>query len=168
MELTPRDETEVPRPSRGRVGSSSRRWVAGTVIGVLLAVMGVLVYKGLSEATLYFRTADEAVADKASLGTRRFRLEGKVVADPVEQDGAVTFEVSHEGVAVPVHHTGSPPEMFKQGIPVVLEGHWDESGEFFASDHILVKHDEKYESQDDYDKRMSEADDDTSSGDGGG
>jgi cytochrome c-type biogenesis protein CcmE len=168
VELTPREESEVPTPSRGRAGGSSRRWVAGTVIGVLLAVMGVLVYKGLSEATLYFRTADEAVADKASLGTRRFRLEGTVVAKPVEKDGTVTFEVTQKGVDVPVHHTGSPPELFKQGIPVVLEGHWDESGAFFASDHILVKHDEKYESKDDYDKRMSEAGTDGSGGSSGG
>jgi cytochrome c-type biogenesis protein CcmE len=127
------------------------------VLGVLIAVMGVLVYKGLSEATLYFRTADEAVAQKSSLGTRRFRMEGTVVAQPAERGTTVEFDVRNKGVTVPVHHTGSPPEMFRPGIPVVLEGHWDPSGRFFASDHILVKHDEKYESEADYKKRIAQA-----------
>ena len=42
----------------------------------------------------------------------------------------------------PVHHRGDPPELFKAGVPVVLEGRWQ--GDFFASDRILIKHDENY------------------------
>ena len=47
---------------------------------------------------------------------------------------------------------GHPPEMFRPGIPVVLEGHWHEAADVFASDRILIKHDESYESKDDYER----------------
>jgi cytochrome c-type biogenesis protein CcmE len=40
---------------------------------------------------------------------------------------------------------------------VVLEGHWEESGDVFDSDRIMIKHDATYESEDDYRQRMREA-----------
>jgi cytochrome c-type biogenesis protein CcmE len=48
-------------------------------------------------------------------------------------------------VPVEVHHEGDPPELFKAGEPVVLEGRWDRSVDVFASDRMLVKHDETYD-----------------------
>jgi cytochrome c-type biogenesis protein CcmE len=41
-----------------------------------------------------------------------------------------------------VSHQGDPPELFKPGIPVVLEGRFQ--GATFASDRIMVKHSEDY------------------------
>ena len=38
--------------------------------------------------------------------------------------------------------TGQPPQLFKPGIPVVLEGHWQ--GAVYASDQIMVKHTASY------------------------
>lgn len=164
VDLSPRpgDAAGGDTPGRGSDGrSSSRRWLGRGVIVVVLLVVGVLVYKGLSDAALYFRPADQAVAEKDDLGTRRFRLQGAVVAEPVEVDGGIEFQVVHNDVTVDVHHVGAPPDMFAVDIPVVLEGSWDESGAFFASDHILVKHDETYESQEDYEERMADAREDT-------
>jgi cytochrome c-type biogenesis protein CcmE len=62
-----------------------------------------------------------------------------------ESDDTVDFTVAFNGARVDVHHEGSPPELFEPGIPVVLEGRWDASGDFFDSDRILVKHSEQYE-----------------------
>jgi len=47
-------------------------------------------------------------------------------------------------VTVPVVHTGLQPQLFKPGVPVVLDGHWAPGGAYFASDTIEVKHDESY------------------------
>jgi cytochrome c-type biogenesis protein CcmE len=134
------------------------------VLAAVVAVLGLLVVRGLSDATLYFRNADEAVAQRDSLGDKRFRLQGTVVGEPVESDGTVSFAVTFNGVAVDVRHAGSPPELFKPGIPVVLEGHWDESGELFDSDRIMIKHDSTYESTEDYQERVDQAE----QGGGGG
>jgi cytochrome c-type biogenesis protein CcmE len=117
-----------------------RLWIAGVVV---LGALGFLVYQGLGNATLYFRTADEAVAQRAQLGDRRFRIEGDVVDGSVHQVGDdVSFVLTKNDVEVPVRHKGDPPELFRPGIPVVLEGRFQ--GDTFASDRIMVKHSETY------------------------
>ncbi|HUQ63199.1 MAG TPA: cytochrome c maturation protein CcmE [Acidimicrobiales bacterium] len=115
-------------------------WVAGAAI---LLALGFLVVRGLGDATVYFRTADEAVAQRDALGDRRFRIEGDVVPGTVREfSGTVDFRIASNGVEVPVVHHGDPPELFKPGTPVVLEGRFE--GEQFASDRIMVKHTETY------------------------
>lgn len=168
MELTPRTfgDDSGPDGDGGAVAtrtryrrprSRPRRWLPLAVLGVILVALGFLVFKGLSDATLYFRNADEALAQRESLGTDRFRLQGTVTGDPTETDGVVSFAVAFNGASVDVRHVGSPPELFRPGIPVVLEGHWEESGDVFDSDRIMIKHDATYESEDDYRQRMREA-----------
>lgn len=111
---------------------------------VVLGALAFLLVR-LGDATLYFRTADEAVAQRDSLGDRRFRLEGVVVAGSVEQVGDdVSFEVTENGATVPVRHTGDPPELFQPNIPVVLEGRFADGSDVFSSDRIMVKHSESY------------------------
>jgi cytochrome c-type biogenesis protein CcmE len=166
MELTPRTFADTGTDGEGgalatkpRAGDRRRRrrWVPLAVLGVVLVALGVLVFKGLSDATLYFRNADEAVAQRESLGTKRFRLQGTVTGAPADAAGVVSFAVTFNGASVDVRHVGSPPELFRPGIPVVLEGHWDESGDVFDSDRIMIRHDATYESEDDYQQRMREA-----------
>lgn len=167
MELTPRtlDDDDVtvegddgappPRPRARRRGR--RRWLPLMVLAVVVAGLGGLMLKGLSDAALYFRNADEAVAQRDDLGTRRFRLQGTVVGEPEIDGDHVTFDVAYNGVDVAVSHIGAPPEMFRPGIPVVLEGHWRDGTAVFDSDEMLVKHDESYESKDDYEQRIDDA-----------
>lgn len=131
MDLTPGVATPVRRRSR----------LAYIVLAVVLLALVVVVYQALSSASLYFYNADEAVEERAELGDDRFRLQGTVLGETIEEtaDG-VEFTVTFNGVEVDARHQGDPPELFEAGIPVVLEGRWDESGDFFRSDRILVKH----------------------------
>lgn len=146
--MTPGDAPPVmppgsrPEPSSRR--PSSRRPLV--VLGIVVLAIGFLAYQGLEGATTYFRNADEAVAQRDELGTRRFRLQGTVVAGSVEEDGAdVRFLVEYHCVTVPVTHRGSRPELFKPGIPVVVEGSFVAGTEkSFESDRIIVKHTTEY------------------------
>ena len=133
-------DTRAPAARSGR----RRLWLAGAVIAV---AVGFLLVRGLGDATVYFKTADEAVAQKEDLGDRRFRLEGTVVAGTVRPapDG-VKFDVRGTGGGtVGVRHQGDPPELFQPDIPVVLEGHW--RGDHYSSDRIMVKHSSEYRAE---------------------
>lgn len=153
-DLTPRE-----RPARAK-----RR--TGPVLLVLVVVLaiGALLFKTLGDASLFFKNVDEAVSQRSSLGEKRFRMQGTVVPGTIRKsdDGlgpSVFFSVSFNGVLADVASSDTPTELFKDGIPVVLEGAWKSSppagtfadgardGWYFASDRILVKHDANYESE---------------------
>lgn len=128
-------------PARHRDLDRRRAWLAGAVI---LAALGFLLVRGLDDATVYFKTADEAVAGRAALGDRRFRIEGVVVAGSVREVGdQVAFQIRGDrGSTVDVVHRGAQPGLFQPDVPVVLEGRWD--GSHYASDRIMVKHTAEY------------------------
>jgi cytochrome c-type biogenesis protein CcmE len=102
----------------------------------------------LSNNVVYFRTVSEAVHNRADEGTSRFRLAGAVVDGSVrETTRGVRFEVTDGKHTVTVDHIGDPPDLFKEGAPVVCEGHWAStaSNAAFQSDRILIKHGADYE-----------------------
>jgi cytochrome c-type biogenesis protein CcmE len=115
--------------------SRPRAWVA---VALIAAALGFLLFRGLGNATVYFKTVDEAVAERDRLGDRRFRIEGTVVTEP--RDGR--FTIQGERHRTEVVHTGDVPQLMQVGIPAVLEGRWD--GDRFASDEIMVKHTPEY------------------------
>jgi cytochrome c-type biogenesis protein CcmE len=121
------------------------------VLALIVVAIGFVLFQGLNNAALYYRNADEAVRDKASLGTRRFRVQGTVQQDVTKNGQRVEFTIrfpdNASGTTINVVHEGDPPELFQPGLPVVLEGHWSSDGAFFASDRILVKHSEEYKAE---------------------
>jgi cytochrome c-type biogenesis protein CcmE len=124
---------------RALLGSRRRQVIALLVIA---GAVSFLLLEGLSNATVYFKTADQAVADKAALGHRQFRIEG-TVEPGVHQVGTTTdFSIYANGVRVAVVDSADPPQLFKAGVPVVLDGHWE--GAVYASDQIMVKHTASY------------------------
>lgn len=144
MTLTPPSVgTPVPPapPARRRAYLGSRRRQLVAVL-VIAAVVGFLLFQGLTNSTQYFYTADQAVAHRSSLGTKAFRIEGTVENDVRQVSGHTEFEIYANGVTVAVVDSKEPPQLFKPGIPVVLEGRW--SGPVFASDLIMVKHSASY------------------------
>ena len=161
LDLTPRTGDDAPvRSGRPARKANPLLWV---VLLAIVAGVGFVVYKGLSGATLYFRNADEAVAERDELGTRRFRLQGVVVDDAVTEGDVVTFEVEFNDVTVPVRSTDGLPSLFAPGEPVVMEGRFaDAEDPLFLADRVLVKHDESYEA--DNGDRLDDAEDGHSDG----
>ncbi len=132
--------------SRGGSARNTRRYVAiAALVGVLVALAAVL-FIGLNDAATFFYNVDEAVAQRHDLEGERFRMQGNVVDGSVtETADGVDFVITFNSVEVPVHHTGTPPELFGPEIPVVIEGSFD--GEVFRSDEILVRHDNEYDEE---------------------
>ena len=154
LDLRPRtSDADSPPPARRR-----RSPIAYLVLAAVLVGLGFVVLNGLSGATLYFRNADEAVAQRDELGTRRFRIQGLVVDEPVIDGDIATFEIAYNGVAVPIRLSDGIPEMFQVDRPVVMEGRFAEGDEvLFLADRIFVKHDEVYEEENP--DRIDEAED---------
>ena len=154
LDLTPRTGPPAgastgggTRPTRARSG---RKWPWLIVLVAIVLAIGFIVSRAITDATLFFYNADEAVSKQQELGVKRFRLQGTVVPGTTKRtaDG-VAFTVDFNGTDVAVDHVGDPPELFQDRIPVVLEGHWASTtpGAHFASDRILVKHSENYEAK---------------------
>lgn len=143
-EPTPAGPPASPR-LRPRSPVRTRRRLALAAV-VIAGAAGFLLYKGLTSAVVYFKTADEAVADRAQLGDTTFQLEGVVAAGSVHQlgGGRVAFVVTSGGARVPVVNSGEPPQLFRAGIPVVVVGHFVGTSDRFVSDQILVKHSNEY------------------------
>lgn len=140
---------ETPRPAPPARPKRKGRYIVA-VGGCVVAVVAIIVLAvALSENVVYFRTVTEAVNNRKSEGTSRFRLAGGVVDGTIEENdrqGSVTFEVTDGKKTVTVRHEGDTPALFKNGAPVVCEGHWaSKSGDaVFVSDRILIKHGASY------------------------
>ncbi len=128
------------------VATRRRQWL---VVGVVaLLAIAFFVIQALGNATLYFRTADEAIAQRTSLGEKRFRIEGLVKNDSIHTEGSFTdFAIESKGTSVDVRNAGQPVGIFREGIPVVLEGRFRAGGNVFESDRLLVKHTADYEAK---------------------
>ena len=115
------------------------------VVGlVLVGALVFLVVKGLSSALNFYLPADQAMAQRATLGTPdlQSRGGGRAGLDPFDPErGGLR---GHLGIdpARRWCNTGSPPQLFQPDIPVIAVGHF--SGTTFVSDQILVKHSSNY------------------------
>ncbi len=140
--------TLAPPPAAARPRPRHRARLV-VVFAVLLGAVAFLLAEGLGSSLDYFDPVHQALAKKATLGTTTFRLEGTVVAGTVvrTRHGA-DFSVAGGGEQVAVENSGSPPQLFQPGIPVVVVGHFASAGsDVFVSNQILVKHSATYIAQ---------------------
>jgi cytochrome c-type biogenesis protein CcmE len=141
------DDEDLPPVVTPTAGG--RRVRKGRLAFAVVALVGALIFIVLQagDATVYFRTVDEAVAQRQALGTKRFRLEGVVQSGTITQTAdALRFRIygDHGATADIVHRGGQPTGLFRDDIPVVLEGRWASEGTTFLSDRVIVKHSETY------------------------
>lgn len=137
---------ERPRPS---LESPTRRCTKRRLWFVAAVLVGALVFllvEGLGSSLDYFDTVDQALADRSTLGTSTFRLEGLVVPGSIHPTADGTdFVVSDGTEQVSVQNVGSPPELFQGDVPVVVVGHFaGPASALFLSNQIMVKHSANY------------------------
>jgi cytochrome c-type biogenesis protein CcmE len=140
------DVTPVAPPA---TASRSRRRSLLVVVVLVGAVLALLA-QGLLHNLDYFETVQQAMSHRATLRTTDFRLEGLVAKGSVQRtgtgadfylDGTRTDEIF-------VREVGAPPELFRAGIPVVVDGHFlSDTSTTFVAHQIIVKHTASYIAQ---------------------
>jgi cytochrome c-type biogenesis protein CcmE len=136
-----------PPPSSRPLRRPPRKRLRLMVVGaVLVAAFVYILAVGLGSSLDYFDTVNQALAQKASLGTSTFRLEGVVVPGTVVRtDSGADFMVAEGQQRVAVRNTGTPPQLFQADLPVVVVGHFvSTTSDTFLSNQILVKHSASY------------------------
>lgn len=121
-----------------------RQFVLFGVAGVVALVVAITV-AGLNDNLTYYLYPNEAVAQRADFPDgERFRLAGQVVDGSLAEDGDdLIFVVTDGSATVPVILVNSPPALFDEEVPVLLEGYW--SGDEFVAESAVIRHDENYE-----------------------
>ena len=117
--------------------------VAGVAV---LIIAGLLIYRALSSSLVYFILPSEYAANPAQFANRSIRLGGIVEPGSVKFDDqtlSLAFRVTDSFKTYPVTHHGAPPDLFKEGLGVVVEGKFQD--DTFYSHNVLVKHSEVYE-----------------------
>lgn len=125
--------------------TSKRKWaIAGTA--AIVAVFGWMLYGGLDKNVVFFLTPKELLAKGTEGYDVPIRLGGQVKPGSVkwnDQTLELTFTVVDGVAEVPVTSKGAPPQMFRDGMGVVLEGRYGRDSVFGATS-LMVKHSNEY------------------------
>lgn len=132
---------------------TKRLIVGGILVGGALTLIAFLQF---GENVVYFYTPDEAKQNAEKLSQSLIRLGGMV------QPGSVQWQAENldlrfivtdfRGNDVRVVHRGAPPDMFKEGQGVVVEGRLAADGSSIQSRKLMVKHSEEYKKPGDHSK----------------
>jgi cytochrome c-type biogenesis protein CcmE len=135
------EEIAVARPASRR-----NRWFAVAALAVAGTAFLVLSVGGIGENLVYYwGPRDVHAAGPKAVGAT-IRLGGQVAAGSIKMgEGAsnLEFQVADGDVLVPVRSQGVPPQMFREGIGVVVEGTMTEGG-WFECKRLMVSHDNEY------------------------
>jgi cytochrome c-type biogenesis protein CcmE len=113
---------------------------------IILGAFGYLIYGGIGGNLVYFLTPGELLAKGPSAIDMPVRLGGQIVPGSVTWNAEkldLRFRVTDGSKEVPVRATGAPPQMFRPGIGVVVEGRYARDGTFQAT-NLMVRHSNEY------------------------
>lgn len=121
-----------------------RHFVLFGIAGVVALVVAITV-TGINDNLTYYLYPNEAMDQRAEFPDgERFRLAGEVVSGTVAEEGEdLVFEVTDGSATVPVLLVRTPPPLFNEEVPVLLEGSWNDT--VFIADEALIRHSENYE-----------------------
>jgi cytochrome c-type biogenesis protein CcmE len=118
------------------------KFIAGGA--VIVVALGYMIYAGVTQSAVYFVTPSEIQA--APVAGKAYRLGGLVAPGSLRWEPKtldLTFTLTDGKASVPVHHKGTPPDLFGERRGAVVEGSWDARG-YFKATLILAKHSEEY------------------------
>jgi cytochrome c-type biogenesis protein CcmE len=125
--------------------SVRRRW---TMLGVAVvaATFAWLLYGGIDKNVVFFLTPKELLDKGTAAIDVPVRLGGQVKPGSVKWDEKsldLHFSVKDDTAEIAVQSKGTPPQMFRDGMGVVVEGRYGRDG-VFQSTGLMVKHSNEY------------------------
>ena len=103
-----------------------RRATLAVAVVIILGAFGFLLYGGIDKNVVFFLTPQELLSRGTAAYDVPVRLGGLVAPGSVKWDAEkldLRFVVMDSGgQSVNVHSTGAPPQMFRDGMGVVVEG----------------------------------------------
>jgi cytochrome c-type biogenesis protein CcmE len=149
------EETTTPTGRRPKIG----RLAIG--IALVAAALSYLVYAGTKDNLVYYYEIDEVQAAAAKMNGK-IRISGDVVEGSIaknEESREIRFAIrgakpeaaaeeavgaAADGETIPVVYAGTVPDIFREGIQVVVEGQMRPDGTFEA-ETLLAKCPSKYQ-----------------------
>ncbi|MBI3566600.1 MAG: cytochrome c maturation protein CcmE [Gemmatimonadetes bacterium] len=125
--------------------SGRSRWLIAAAV-VMIGAFGWLLYGGLDKNVVFFLTPKELLAKGTSGYEVPVRLGGQVKPKSVQWDSTssdLRFVLTDGAGDVTVHAKGMPPQMFRDGMGVIVEGRYGRDN-VFQSNSLMVKHSNEY------------------------
>ncbi len=118
--------------------------------GVIVLTIAYLIFTGVSKTSSYYLSIPELLDQGSSLYGSGIRLKGNVLAGSIDRDRMklkLDFRLTDESEkSIPIHYEGVVPDLFKEGLDVIVEGHISPNGIFQAS-ILLTSCPSKYEGE---------------------
>lgn len=136
-----------------------RRLLAVFALCFAGSILAYIAMGDIGENLVYFWNPKELVEKGDAAVGATVRLGGVVQTDTMKWDAEaldLKFKVGIQPDALAdeysvfVHAKSAPPQMFREGIGVVVEGIFD--GKTFNADRVLVKHSNEYRAPEDGEK----------------
>ena len=128
----------------------TRPWIALGAIAVAGAIVEYLSLGSIGDNLVYFWDVPQLLDKKQDAVGATIRLGGVVRKGSMNwqpETVELKFDIANQpevadSNAVTVYSKGAPPQMFREGIGVVVEGKYD--GQQFQADRVIVKHSNEY------------------------
>lgn len=131
--------------------SMKRRLFGLAAVAIAAGALAFVAFGDLGEELVYYWSPTELLAKADQAEGATIRLGGQVVPGTLDWDKdaqQATFSVTDGQQQVSVNCTGNPPQMFREGIGVVVEGKLGKDG-IFHTDRVMVKHGNEYRAPED-------------------
>jgi cytochrome c-type biogenesis protein CcmE len=122
-------------------------------VTTILMAIGYLIYTGISDTGVYYRTVSE-VLDMASIfDGQSLRVSGEVVENTVQYDqenlilNFAVRDMENDRLTMDARYRGIMPDAFKEGVEVILEGTYSQNDNLFHATVLLAKCPSKYEAE---------------------
>jgi len=116
--------------------------------GAVIAAVGFLLVTAFQTNAVYYLTVSELHSSAPGIYGQPVRVAGKVAPGSIERDPTtllVHFVAEDDSGQLPVTYRGVLPDIFADGVEVVVEGKYADSGTFTAGT-LLAKCPSKFES----------------------